>query len=56
MAEQFLHERYIQYKCKCSCEQHCGHSCSTDGCNCTECECAKCKEKEEKDKIVRGYN
>jgi len=27
MSEQFLHERYIRYKCKCGCEQHCNKRC-----------------------------
>ena len=54
MPEQFLHERYIRYKCKCGCEQHCGHGCSTEGCNCTECECKQCSDTDKN--IEKGYN
>ena len=54
MPEQFLHERYIQYKCKCGCEQHCGHSCLTEDCDCTECNCKQCQDKNKN--IEKGYN
>jgi len=56
MAEQFLHERYIQYKCKCACEQHCGHSCLTEDCDCTECNCKQCQDKDKNKNIQKGYN
>jgi hypothetical protein len=56
MTEQFLHERYIQYKCKCACEQHCGHSCLTEDCDCTECNCKKCEDKDKNKNIQKGYN
>ena len=54
MPEQFLHERYIRYKCKCGCEPHCNHSCLTEGCDCIECECNKCEEKNKN--VQKGYN
>jgi len=54
MSEQFLHERYIQYKCKCGCEHHGSHSCLTEGCDCKECECNKCEHKNEN--VQKGYN
>ena len=54
MSEQFLHERYIRYKCKCGCEQHCNKGCLTEGCDCTECRCIKCEEKNEN--VQKGYN
>ena len=54
MSEQFLHERYIRYKCKCGCEQHCNTGCLTEGCNCTECRCNKCEEKNKN--LQKGYN
>ena len=54
MPEQFLHERYIQYKCRCGCEAHCGLSCLTDECDCTECNCNKCQEKDKN--VQKGYN
>ena len=44
--EQFLHERYIRYKCKCGCTQHCGMSCRTEDCDCTECRCPECETNE----------
>jgi len=54
MSEQFLHERYIQYKCKCGCEHHGSHNCLTEGCVCAECKCNKCEQKNEN--LQKGYN
>lgn len=38
------YKRY-EFKCRCSCKQHCGHSC-LDCDYCTECECENCKSAE----------
>lgn len=40
--DDFQNYKRYTYKCKCSCEQHCGHSCLK--CDyCSECECEDCQ-------------
>lgn len=49
---QGSYKPYSNLGCTCSCGKHCGHSCMTDGCDCTECNCFDCQEQN----IKLGYN
>jgi hypothetical protein len=52
--ENFIddYEAYIRLRppCSCGCLSHCGHSCSSEYCDCTECSCKLCIEKDVQEK------
>ena len=46
--DDFENYKRYTFKCKCSCPQHCGHSC-LDCDYCSDCECETCINQQEQE-------